>query len=131
MSAWRDRSLNDLAALAAVVRSHSRAAPEEPPSSEILTLGARAYEANCIQCHGASGDGRGSAADELVVAPTDFRRQQPSLAVSLRALREGIAGTRMGVWTDRLSADELLAVAHYVRTFYEETPPRARGAAQR
>jgi mono/diheme cytochrome c family protein len=125
MSGWRDQSLNDLAAIAAAVQSFSMGALEEPTSSQVLTLGARAYEANCIQCHGVNGDGRGSAADELVVAPTDFRRQQPSLAVSLRALREGIAGTRMGVWTDRLGADELLAVAHYVRNFYNATPPAA------
>jgi len=125
MSAWRDRSLNDLAAIAAVVQSLSIAATDEPPPSEVLTLGARTYEANCIQCHGAKGDGRGTAAGELTVAPTDFRRQQASLAHSLRALREGVAGTRMGVWTDRLSADELVAVAHYVRSFYEPSASRA------
>jgi mono/diheme cytochrome c family protein len=123
MSAWRDRSLSDLAAIAEAVRSLSTAATEPPPSTQVLTLGAQTYQANCIQCHGMSGDGRGSAAGELLVAPTDFRRQQPSVAVSLRALREGIAGTRMAVWTDRLTADELVAVAHYVRTLYEETAP--------
>jgi mono/diheme cytochrome c family protein len=123
MSAWRDHDLSDLAAIAARVQSLSTIATEQPPSIQVLTLGAQTYEANCVQCHGITGDGRGSAASELVVAPTDFRRQQPSLAASLRALREGIPGTRMAVWTDRLAPDELVAVAHYTRSFYQETPP--------
>ena len=87
----------------------------------MLAVGARVYEANCIQCHGVNGDGRGTAVAELVVAPTDFRRQQASLAASLRALREGMLGTRMAPWTDRLNADEILAVAHYVRSLYQDT----------
>ena len=124
MSAWRDQSMDDLAAIAAAVQSLSMVVSEPPPSAQVLTMGAKTYEANCIQCHGINGDGRGSAAGELVVAPTDFRRQQPSVAASLRALREGIAGTRMALWTDRLAADELLAVTHYVRTFYQDAPPR-------
>jgi mono/diheme cytochrome c family protein len=82
------------------------------------------YQANCIQCHGANGDGRGTAVAELVVRPTDFRRQQASLSASLRALREGMIGTRMALWTDRLSADEILAVAHYVRSFYQDAATR-------
>ncbi len=125
MSAWRDHPLNDLAAIAAAVQSLSVGAPEDPPSAQIAALGARVNEANCVQCHGLNGDGRGSAAGELVVAPTDFRRQQPNHAASLRALRDGIGGTRMALWTDRLAADELLAVAHYVRGFYQPAPPAA------
>jgi cytochrome c oxidase subunit 2 len=85
----------------------------------MLAQGARVYAANCVQCHGVNGDGRGTAIAELVVMPTDFRRQQASLAASLRALREGMLGTRMAVWSDRLPADELLAVAHYVRSLYQ------------
>jgi mono/diheme cytochrome c family protein len=118
MSAWRDHSTEDLAALAQVVRGFQVAAPETDVPANLTTLGAAVYEANCVQCHGVAGDGRGSAADELVVAPTDFRNQRPSLNVSLRALRNGVEGTRMGTWTERLSAAELLAVANYVRGFY-------------
>ena len=123
MSGWRDPSLNDLAAMAAAVQVLPVAAPEDPPSDQISALGARVYEANCVHCHGVNGDGRGSAAGELLVAPTDFRRQQPRLAASLRALRDGIGGTRMALWTDRLAADEILAVAHHVRSFYQQASP--------
>ncbi|MGE0446141.1 MAG: cbb3-type cytochrome c oxidase subunit II [Vicinamibacterales bacterium] len=122
MSGWRDRSLLDLAALAAAVRALSTAPREEPPAAGVLVLGERVYEANCVQCHGVNGDGRGSAAAELPVVPTDFRRQQPALSAALRAMRDGVAGTRMAVWTDRLAPDELLAVAHYVRGFYAAPP---------
>ena len=120
MSAWRDHQVADLAAMAAAVQALSVVQPEQPPSEQMLAVGARVYEANCIQCHGVNGDGRGTAVAELVVAPTDFRRQQASLAASLRALREGMIGTRMALWTDRLNADEILAVAHYVRSLYQD-----------
>jgi cytochrome c oxidase cbb3-type subunit 2/cytochrome c oxidase cbb3-type subunit I/II len=119
MSGWRDHSTTDLAAIAAAVQSLSVADPTPEPPAALLALGARVYQANCIQCHGVNGDGRGTAIAELVVMPTDFRRQQASLAANLRALREGMIGTRMAVWSDRLAADEVLAVAHYVRSLYQ------------
>jgi mono/diheme cytochrome c family protein len=119
MSAWRDHPVEDLAAIAQVVRGLYVKREEADLPANLTGLGAVVYEANCVQCHGAAGDGRGSAADELVVAPTDFRNQRPSLSASLRALRNGIEGTRMAVWTDRLNPAELLAVAHYVRGFYQ------------
>jgi mono/diheme cytochrome c family protein len=31
-------------------------------------------------------------------------------------------GTRMAVWSDRLSEDEILAVSHYVRSLYQGEP---------
>ena len=127
MSAWRDRSPAELAALAAAVQGFSTVPPGDAAAADLLALGERVYQANCLQCHGANGDGRGTAAAELSVAPTDFRRQQPGLAAALRAMREGVAGTRMAVWTDRLAPGETLAVAHYVRAFYD---PLATGGAR-
>jgi mono/diheme cytochrome c family protein len=99
--------------------------PAEAVSEAVLGVGARVYQANCIQCHGTNGDGRGTAVAELTVRPTDFRRQQASLSASLRALREGMIGTRMALWTDRLNPDEILAVAHYVRSLYADGGTRA------
>ena len=122
MSGWRDHQASDLAAIAAAVQSLSDVERTDAPPEAVLAFGARVYEANCVQCHGVNGDGRGTAVAELVVAPTDFRRQQASLAATLRAMREGMIGTRMAVWTDRLDANEILAVAHYVRNLYEEQP---------
>ena len=83
-----------------------------------MELGAKTYAANCAQCHGARGDGDGTAADELPVAPVSFRRQRPSVAHAIEVLRNGIEGTSMAPWTSRLTNAELLAVADYVRGFY-------------
>ena len=63
------------------------------------------------------GDGNGSAAGQFAVAPTNFQAQRPSIAASLRAVRNGIEGTPMAPWSNELSEAELSAVAYYVRGF--------------
>jgi cytochrome c oxidase cbb3-type subunit 2 len=118
MQAWRDHSVDDLAALARVVRGFGVPQEVRLPES-LLGLGQRVYEANCVQCHGADGRGDGYAAAELAVAPTSFRAQRPSVDQSLRALRNGIPGTRMASWTGRLTNAEIVAVGNYVRGFFE------------
>lgn len=122
MPAWRDHPLEDLAALAAAVKQFDAARAEPVLPAHLSEIGARVYTANCAQCHGLEGDGRGTAAAELPVAPIDFRRQRPTLDASLRALRNGVDGTPMAPWGPRLGADEMLAVAHYVRAFYAGGP---------
>ena len=81
-------------------------------------LGARVYAAHCSQCHGERGAGDGFSAASLAVAPANFQRQQPSLDYALRAIASGVEGTPMAPWTSRINEQELLAVAHYVRSFY-------------
>lgn len=129
MQAWRDYPAADRAALARVVRGFHRRQDVTVPES-VTALGQRVYEANCVQCHGADGGGDGYAAAELTVAPTSFRSQQPSLNQSLRALREGIEGTRMASWTGRLSNAEVVAVANYVRGFFQPDAGQAAGGAR-
>jgi mono/diheme cytochrome c family protein len=84
-----------------------------------VTLGEQVYTANCVQCHGATGGGDGWASAQLTIAPTSFKAQRPTLSRSLRALREGVRGTRMASWTARLSEPEIVAVASYVRELFE------------
>ncbi len=55
----------------------------------------------------------------LDIVPTNFRAVRPSLAASLRALRNGVEGTPMAPWTGKLSEAELSAVAYYVRGFFQ------------
>jgi mono/diheme cytochrome c family protein len=117
MQAWRDYSVDDLAALARVVRGFQTRQQVRVPDS-LLALGQRVYDANCVQCHGAAGLGDGFAAAALAVAPTNFREQRPSVNQSLRALRDGIEGTRMAAWSGRLSDAEIVAVANYVRGYF-------------
>ena len=122
MPAWRDHRPADLAALAAVVKGFRAERPEPAMPDDIVELGARVYASNCVQCHGEEGDGRGTAAAALPMAPTNFRQQRPSLDYSLRALRNGVDGTPMAPWTSRLGAAEILAAAHHVRGFYDGGP---------
>ena len=119
MPAWREHSRDDLAALVAAVRALSTGAPEPALPGELLQLGRRAYQDNCVQCHGERGDGSGPAAASLAMAPTDLTRQRATLARTIETLRVGIPGTPMVPWTSRLSNAELIAVAQYVRTFYD------------
>lgn len=118
MQAWRDHSPGDLASMARVVQrfhaGQNAAVPED-----LVALGERVYAANCVQCHGQDGRGNGSAAAELTIAPTNFRIQRPTLSQSLRAVREGVRGTRMASWTARLTEPEIVAAAAYVRRFFE------------
>jgi cbb3-type cytochrome oxidase cytochrome c subunit/cytochrome c5 len=121
MQAWRDLAAEDRAALAQVVRSFYTPQTEPALPADITDLGARVYAANCSQCHGEQGGGDGSAVAELHMAPTDFRGTRPTIAESLRALRNGVEGTQMAPWTGRLSEAELSAAAYYVRGFFGKT----------
>ena len=119
MQSWRDLSTEDLAAIAQVVRGFHVAQQEPTLPANIVELGARVYKDNCAQCHGPSGGGDGSAVGELRIVPADFRGARPGLSESLRVLRNGVEGTQMAPWTERLSEAELSAVAYYVRSFFE------------
>jgi mono/diheme cytochrome c family protein len=118
MQAWRDYPPGDLAAIARVVQGFHAGQDAAVPDS-LVARGERVYADNCVQCHGRDGRGDGSAAAELTIAPTNFREQRPTMDQSLRALRDGIRGTRMASWTGRLSESEIVAVAAYVRLFFE------------
>jgi cytochrome c oxidase cbb3-type subunit 2/cytochrome c oxidase cbb3-type subunit I/II len=117
MQAWRDYPPGDLAAIAHVVHGFHAGQDAAVPES-LVAIGERVYAENCVQCHGPDGRGDGSAAAELTIAPTNFRAQRPTMNHSLRALREGVRGTRMASWTGRLSESEIVAVAAYVRLFF-------------
>jgi mono/diheme cytochrome c family protein len=123
MSGWRDHSRDDLAAIAAFVQGLHTPQDVAVPGS-LTALGAQVYAANCVQCHGPDGDGDGFAASELSIAPPSFRTQRPSLALSLRIIRDGVRGTRMAAWTGRLSEAEIVAVAHHVRQFFQRETAR-------
>ena len=118
MPAWRDQRPEDLAAIAQAVRALAVPQQEPAPSAGQAEIGARTYGANCAQCHGPRGEGNGSAAAELPVAPVSFRRQRPTTARTLEVLRNGIEGTSMAPWTSRLTEEQMQAVSEFIRGFY-------------
>ncbi len=120
MPAWRDISPAGLAALAAQVNSFS-AVEAVAGNPGLLDQGATVYATHCAECHGDDGDGRGFAADSLPVpiAPTDFTRERLTLEESMRVLRNGVPGTSMAPWGDRLDDNDMLAVSHYLRSLFQ------------
>lgn len=120
MPAWRDFPDEDRAALAAVVNDFGPTTQDAAPPN-LLSAGETVYVTHCAECHGDRGDGNGFAAGELPIMPTDFTGERPAFAEAVRVLRNGIRGSSMAPWTDRLSDDEIVAVAHYVRQFYSDT----------
>ena len=122
MPAWRELGVEDLSAVAQLVRSFHAAQPEPAIPQAVLELGEHVYAARCAQCHGENGDGNGSAANQFPIAATNFRWQRPSLAASLRVLRNGVEGTPMAPWAAELSEAQISAVAYFVRGFYQGAP---------
>jgi mono/diheme cytochrome c family protein len=122
MPAWRDIPLSGLNALASYVKAFAEEESVAPPGQLQLVTGQRVYQNNCVQCHGDAGDGQGFAVSQLAIAPTDFTKQRPTLGESVRVLNNGIEGSSMAPWTDRLSEPEILAVSYYLRQFYEAEP---------
>ncbi len=122
MPAWRDIPVAGLTALATYVKAFAVEESIAPPDQNQLATGEQVYQNNCAQCHGDAGDGQGFAVSQLAIAPTDFTSQRPSLGESVRVLNNGIEGSSMAPWTDRLSESEILAVSYYLRQFYEAGP---------
>lgn len=118
MPAWRDFSPEDLGALAQAVRGFYAGQQEPAIPKDVLDLGGRVYSAHCAQCHGDQGAGDGSAAEQFPIPPTNFQAERPTIAASLHALRNGVAGTPMAPWTSQLSEAELSAAAYFVRGFF-------------
>jgi len=120
MPGWRDQTPDALASFASVVRGFGPAADEATGSAAQLDEGGRVYARHCAECHGVAGTGDGFAADQLPVMPTDFTGERPTLVESMRVLRNGVPGTSMAPWTDRLNDTEIMAVSHFVRQFYQQ-----------
>ena len=100
------------------------------PQTTAATIekGRQLYEANCIQCHGAVGDGNGYGAPFLVPPPRDFTAGQfkfrttasgmlPTDEDLFRTISRGANGTGMPPWKYLLADGERWALVDYVKTF--------------
>src|SRR5438309_85359 len=103
------------------------------PVSRVLTAqdttkGKVVYVKWCAGCHGDTGAGDGPAASHMLPRPRDFTGaiykirttasgQLPTDQDVLRSIDEGLPGTAMPAWKDRLSERERRDVLAYLKTF--------------
>ena len=83
-----------------------------------LERGRSYYVQLCLPCHGASGRGDGEWAFRMTPHPADLagkRTMRRSDEQLLAAIGDGVAGTAMRGWDDRLSGAQLRQVLGYVR----------------
>jgi cytochrome c oxidase cbb3-type subunit 2 len=99
--------------------------------------GAKTYARYCVGCHGVNGDGKGPAAEMLIVKPRDFTkgifkfRSTPSGTLPTdedlyKIISRGVYRTSMPDWA-LLSERERLAVIIYIKGFYPEWAKRGAG----
>lgn len=89
-------------------------APRNWPS---LAQGKQVFAAHCVSCHGASGDGRGAAAQALGAKPMNFLDSARMASMSplsvFTSVKLGVQNTAMPGFSS-LAEDELWAVSFYV-----------------
>lgn len=113
------------------------AAPSTPSASKektdaasvVQTPGQALYERWCTSCHGPEGDGTGLGARYVYPPPRDLRRGHYSLVTSsngiasrediVRVLRDGMPGTAMTAYDQKLNRDELDSLAEEVMRLRE------------
>ncbi|MCA1553602.1 MAG: c-type cytochrome, partial [Chloroflexi bacterium] len=95
------------------------------PDAASLAEGKRVYDANCAACHGASGRGTGPLAATLNPRPSDFvlHVNQHSDDVLFGWIGDGIAGTAMPAWKDKLSENERWHTLNYIQSLAERAAP--------
>ena len=107
--------------------------PTQPPAEDVLfppempsaVRGKTIFESNCMSCHGAAGDGSGlpGAADFTDI---EFMRGEKP-AEFFEAIRDGIAGTAMPAWADKLGGLDIWDVLYYEWTFATSPEEVAQG----
>lgn len=102
---------------------------EATPTS--VALGRSLYMANCVQCHGEDGRGDGPLADELPVAPVDFRTHIPyhQDEFFFRVMTNGL-GTIMPAFGDQLTEEERWHLLNYLQSEYGLEAQQAESAGE-
>ncbi len=119
MPSWRSLPQNDLAALTAFVQKLHVPPDDELATAEDRQRGSSIFAVNCAPCHGASGDGKGAVAMNLVPEPANFKLKQPNPEYIRRVLAEGIPGTAMPSWKEQIPEADRRVLAIHVRSLFE------------
>jgi mono/diheme cytochrome c family protein len=95
---------------------------------ELLALGQRTFEKECVACHAQTGNGEGPAAYLLYPRPRDFTSGEYRLVSTwdsvptdedlFRTISRGMPGSAMPSWA-HLSEQTRWALVHYVKSFSE------------
>jgi mono/diheme cytochrome c family protein len=97
----------------------------KPPkkTSELLSLGKKLFEQNCVACHGTKGDGKGPAGVALKPSPSDFAeplKKWPNTKGDpqkiFEVISKGIANSAMVGWS-QFSEKERWGLVYYVIEF--------------
>jgi mono/diheme cytochrome c family protein len=93
------------------------------PTPAALEAGMNLYLERCQNCHGLNGNGKGPKAEELSVAPADFRDARAMAAITDGELYWRITkGARPMPSFQMLSEDERWRLVDYIRTFAQRSP---------
>lgn len=91
--------------------------------SSWLRVGQSIFKANCVQCHGAEGEGK--------VGPNladDSYKYVRSLEDILTVINRGAGGTAMPAWQNKLNSNEIVLVSTYVASLRGTNPVGGKGA---
>lgn len=84
--------------------------------------GKETYTKKCLPCHGASGNGEGPYARNVVTRPADLNeriKDYPSHSHHFWRVKEGVPGTAMPPWGRTLSDEEIWIVNTYETSFVD------------
>jgi putative heme-binding domain-containing protein len=83
------------------------------PAAQAVAQGKALYDQHCTACHGANA-GAGERAPAIVSAATSMRGQR-SDAQLMAIVKNGIPGTAMPAWGNRLSDGDIANIGAYIR----------------
>jgi DMSO reductase family type II enzyme heme b subunit len=108
--------------LATVVWPAARAVDAQVPKGNVV------YDKWCAGCHGEKGDGNGDGATEMLPRPRDFTRgvykirttasgEIPTDDDLMHVIAEGMPGTAMPAWKEKLSEQDRRELVAYLKSF--------------
>jgi len=100
-----------------------------PPSPDVIAAGKAIYMQpdKCVLCHGPNGDGKGIAASGLNPPPRNFTdctaMKEFPLSTHYDHVVNGVSGTGMSAWKDKLTDEQIWQVVMYERSFCQFYTP--------